>query len=246
MLAKDYNGDAKDYSLMILHQLPSRTGQNISVDKETPLMYIIGSQTDFNRLNAQRAGLEIHTRLHKMNEVLPMMNPNFAPFNLSEDCARELEKMPPLIAPFGGYKLSANMQNLMTARIGNVDSKLPMIAVGQQQSARRAFIVGEGLWRWRIADFQANGTHEHFDELLNKLVVYTSIRVDKKRFHLTTKSIYRQDESVMIEAELYNENFEPINKPEVSVKVGKDEYTLNRSGNGYYLNLGTMEPGVYQ
>ena len=49
----------------------------------------------------------------------------------------------------------------------------------------------------------------------------------------------------MIEAELYNENFEPINKPDVKVKVGKEEYVLNRSGNGYYLNLGTMEPGVY-
>ena len=245
MLAKDFDGKVGEYSLLILHQLPSQMGQDISVEKETPLIYIVGSQTDLNRLNRQHLGLEIYTRLNKTNDVLPMINKNFAPFTLSEETANELEKMPPLVAPFGGYKLNANMQNLMTARIGNVDSKLPMIAVGQQQSVRRAFIAGEGLWRWRIADYQATGGHEHFDELVNKLVVYTSIRVDKKRFHLTTKSIYRQDESVMIEAELYNENFEPINEPEVKVKVGEEEYTLNRSGEGYYLNLGSMPPDAY-
>ena len=53
MLAKDFKGDLKDYSLVIMHQLPSRMGQQVAVGNEVPTMYVIGGLTDLKRLNAE-------------------------------------------------------------------------------------------------------------------------------------------------------------------------------------------------
>lgn len=243
-VAKDFKGNARDYSLIILHQIPSRNGVRLDAG-ETPCLYILGSQSDLAQFNALHLGLEISTRLSKTNEATAVGVPGFAPFSVDEATIKAIEEMPPLTSPFGDYRLGGGMQSLFTAKIGNVDSKQPLIAVGQQQGVRRSVIAGEGLWRWRLADYQASGSHEHFDALIGRLATYTAMRVDKERFRLVAKSIYRQDEDVVVEAELYDENYEMTNLPEATLSVNGRDYDFNRSGSRYLLNLGQMDPEVY-
>ena len=178
-------------------------------------------------------------------------NGAFALFNFDEEASQRIEQLPPLTAPFGTYRPAANLQSLFTAKIGNVASDRPMIAFCQQEGIRRAFVIGEGMWRWRLQDYQMTGSHNDFDQLVEKMVVYTSLQTNKERLHVTTRHIYRLGENVVIEAELYDDNYEPVNTPEVSLELRSDlkpsaqQYAFNRSGNGYSLPLGTLEPGQY-
>ena len=240
-----------EYSLLILHNLPDGRFQLPPAALQIPTIFVVGTQTDLGRFNALHSGLEIVAKARKTDEVTAARNGAFALFNFDEDASQHIEQLPPLTAPFGTYRPAANLQSLFTAKIGNVASDRPMIAFCQQEGIRRAFVVGEGMWRWRLQDYQMTGSHNDFDQLVEKMVVYTSLQTNKERLHVTTRHIYRLGENVVIEAELYDDNYEPVNTPEVSLELRSDlqssaqQYAFNRSGNGYSLPLGTLEPGQY-
>lgn len=250
MLSGDLKGgdeaELKRYNLLVLHNLPNGSSPAWLVATGVPTLYVVGSGTDLTRLNALHAGVEVYTKLRKTNEVTPIAQNGFSAFVLERECVDVLEQMPPLVSPFGEYRMEGGTQMLFSARIGSVDSRQPLVAVGSRQGVRSAFVMGEGLWRWRLSDYQMNASHEHFDELVNKLVVYASVQVGKERFRATAKSLYRGDEAVMVEAELYNDNYEPVNTPDAHLKVNGEEYEFNRVGDGYKLRLGQLAPGEYR
>lgn len=254
-LARDFNKNAKDYDLLILHQLPSKVadaGMDVAalLKSGTPAVFVLGAQTDLARLNALHAGLEVYSRIDRQNEVSPMFNNSFTFFTMDEDAASRIERFPPLLSPFGEYKLDGNAQILFSAKLGSVNSGLPLVAMTRQQEHRYSFIAGEGLWRWRLADYQANQTNTDFDDLIDKIVVFTALRVDKNRFHVNVKNIFSETESVVFEAQLYNDNYEPVNTPDVDISIQQKgeqakRYIFNRSASGYSLNIGTLAAGSY-
>lgn len=254
-VAKDFGEDVNQYDLVVLHQLPAK-GDNSAVVSNVqkvhvPTVFVIGGLTDLARLNSLHAGLEVFAKIDKQNETAPLFNQNFSNFTLTEDLWRKIEQFPPLVAPFGDYKMSGTTQALFTARVGSVSTGIPLMAFSQQQDVRSAFVAGEGLWKWRLADYQMNGSHEVFDELVNKMVTFTSLRISKDRFHVTAQKVYREGSPVELGAELYNDNFEPVNTPEVVLSLTKDGgkaevYHLNRSGSNYELGLGVLPSGSYR
>ena len=240
-----------EYSLLILHNLPDGRFQLPPAVQQVPTIFVVGTQTDLGHFNAMHCGLEIVAKNRKADQVTAAHNGAFSLFNFDEEACRRLEQMPPLSAPFGTYRPAANLQSLFTAKIGSVASDRPLIAFCQQEGTRRAFVVGEGLWRWRLQDYLMTNSHNDFDQLVEKMVVYTSLQANKERLHVTTRRIYRVGENVVIEADLYDDNYEPVNTPEVSLDLRSDhqttaqQYTFNRSGSGYTLPLGALDPGQY-
>src|SRR5699024_7035618 len=63
------------------------------------------------------------------------------------------------------------------------------------------------------------------------------------------KTSYDQSERVILNAELYNESYELVNAPDVSLIVkGKSKtypYLFSRTANGYILDAGTLPAGEY-
>ena len=255
-LASDFKEQLSRYDLAILHNLPSRnmvaTRLLASLQEErVPAIFVLGNQTDLARFNTLHLGLEIYSKIDRQNECTPVFNSTFPLFTLNDDVRNAIEHFPPLSSPFGDYKPSGNTQSLFTAKVGNVNSGLPLIAFAQRQEIRYAFVAGEGLWRWRLADYAANQSHEAFNTLVNKMVVYTSMKVDKERFHIETKPIYRAGEPITIEASLYNDNYELINTPDVEITLQGDglpsqSYTFNRTANAYSITPGALSPGRYR
>ena len=245
------------FDLLILHQLPSKNGDGTIdlkaiLDSGVPALFVIGSQTDLPRLNALHTGLEIHSRLDRQNEVSALPCDDFTFFTLPEQVSKRIERFPPLVSPFGEYRLSGNGQTLFKSKIGTINSGLPLVAATSQGNRRYAFVTGEGLWRWRLADFEANQTHDDFDQLVNKLVNFTALRVNKEQFHVEAKNTYDETEEVVLEAELYDDNYEPVNTPDAEITVSSKQpgttsktVLFNRTGTGYRLNMGTLPPGSY-
>lgn len=254
-LAKDFSKNPRDYNLLIFHQLPTKVAEsNIDVaallKSGTPALFVLGSQTDLARLNNLHTGLEIYSRIDRQNEAAPILNKNFTYFTLPDETAQRISQFPPLSSPFGEYKLGANAQTLFSSRIGSVNSGLPLIAVTQQSSSRYAFIAGEGLWRWRLADYQANSTNANFNTLVDKIIVFTALRANNEKFHIDAKNIFGQTEAVVFDAQLYNDSYEPVNIPDVELTIRQNgeqgkKYSFNRSATGYTLNLGILPPGAY-
>lgn len=255
-LASEFKDAPSQYDLIVLHQIPSRsvptTLAQTVVNAKVPAIFVLGNQSDLGRFNALHTGLEIYSKIDRANDATPLFNPDFSFFTLSEDVRSKVEKFPPLSSPFGEYRTAGTTQSLFLAKIGTVNSGQPLLAFTQVQSVRYAIVCGEGLWRWRMMDYQTNQSHDAFHALINKMVVYSTTQIGKDRFHVETKPIYRAAEPVNIAAELYNENFEPINTPDASLTIHrlgaekKQTYHFNRSGNNYVLPLGILQPGQYQ
>ena len=141
-------------------------------------------QTDLPRLNALHAGLEIVSRVKRSNEVTAVHQAAFSLFSLDDATVSAIEAMPPLSAPFGEGSMAAGTQALFTARLGNIDTHQPLVAAASNGELRRAFVWGEGLWRWRMADWQTSSSHEHFDRLVSQQVAFTAMQQQRNRLQV--------------------------------------------------------------
>lgn len=252
-----FTGKLTDYDMVVLHQLPSRTYNAARViteinERKIPVFYIVGDQTDINRLNSVQSLLSIRAGGANANEVQARIDPGFNLFTTGEQLKGGISTFPPLLSPFGDYAVGPNAQTLLYQRIGRIDTDYPLLVLGTDKSARAGILAAEGIWKWRLFDFLQNQNQDLFNELIGKTIQYVGLKEDKRRFRVNMdKNIFDENEQVIFDAELYNDNYELINEPDVSIKVtdedGKEyDYTFNRVNNAYSLNAGILPVGNYR
>ena len=103
---------------------------------------------------------------------------------------------------------------LFHQKIGSVSTGDPLILFNNSLNRKTGVILGDGIWRWKLADFEKDRDHLVFNEIVNKMIQFLSVRTDKSAFRISAKDEYRDNESLEIEAELYNESFDPVNDSE--------------------------------
>jgi hypothetical protein len=245
-----------EYDLIILHQLPA-PGRNFAPiikqikDLKKSHWWIAGAQTDFKALNdfQDLNNLRINSNLGAESESL--WNKNFNLFDGESEWPQKTARYPPLQVPFGDVDANNVGQVLLYQKIKNVGTTYPLLSLGENNGIRSALFLGDGLWKWRLSNFQIYENHEVFDGLIGKISQYLSVKRDNRRFKVTVgKPVYDENESVSFVGELYNASYELINTPDVNLAVknadGKEyNFLLNRVGKGYQLNAGVLPTGSY-
>jgi hypothetical protein len=245
-----------EFDLIILHQLPA-PGRNFEpVYKQIKELgiahwWIAGAQTDFKALNALQnlATLTIANNLGAESEAL--WNKNFNLFQWETEWLEKMAKFPPLQIPFGEINGGNLGQTLLFQQIKNLSTSYPLLSLGEVDNSRSALFVGDGLWKWRLSDFQLHENHEVFDGLMGKMVQYLSVKRDTRRFRVfVNKPVFDENEAISFVGELYNASYELVNTPEVSLslknKDGKKyDFSFSRRGKGYELNAGILPLGNY-
>jgi hypothetical protein len=217
-----------------------------------PKIIVAGAQTDLAAFNQAQPYLDIqYSASRTPNEVTVVMNPAFNLFKLTDDLKVKIQGFSPLFSPYGEYVPSGSSQIMAYQRIGQVDTQFPLIMMGESNEVRTCIIAGEGIWRWQLFDQLQNGSKEVTYELLGQLCQYASTKTDKRKFKVTSaKRLYTELEDISFQAELYNDNYELINTPDVFIKIrnqqGDDfDYTFNTSGESYALEIGRFPEGNY-
>ncbi len=245
----------KDAQLVILHQLPSvdhpATDMIRSIkSNDIPCLYILGSQTNVNAFNQLEAGIAIRNSLNKGNEVKPALNNNFNLFTVEDGLKNSVRTFSPLITPFGDYVITAQGSSLLSQQIGSVVTGQPLLFLGENTGGKTGILCGEGCWRWRMNDYQLNQNFDVFNSIISKAVQYLSITETKGRFKVSCKSSFNENEPVVMDAEVYNDNYELINTSDVSVTITSREkksypFTFSKTERAYTLNAGILAPGDY-
>ena len=185
------------------------------------------------------------------NDVQATVASDFSSFTINADIKKELPTFAPLIAPFGEFKLGSNGQALLYQRIGKVDTKYPLLAFGEKENVKTGVLAGEGIWKWRLFDYLQRQNHDVYNELMSKTVQYLSLKEDKRKFRVSiNKNIFNENESLFFDAELYNESYELVNDPDVSLNITNSEgkkfdFVFNKNGASYSLNAGLFPVGNY-
>lgn len=251
----DFKGSPSDYSLVILHQLPSATNSAAGLLSQirqsgTSALYVVGPQTNLNSFNSLNTGVTITQTKAMTNNATPLYNDNFTSFTFSEETRRMLSVFPPVKTPFATYKTSVAANVFMYQKVSGVDTKYPLIVFNEQNGARTGVVTGAGIWSWKVYDYMHAENHDAFNEIVSKMVLYLAAKGDKSRFRVQHESVFAENAPVEFSAELYNDSYELINEPDIKMvlKGGGDttyEAQFSKQNNSYYLNMGELPLGNY-
>lgn len=243
-----------NYSLIIINQLPTKANNSAGLfikiaEGRIPVLFIVGPQTIANQISSFNIGVEI-SESENTEEVQAKVNNDFAPFFLSQQAKDLFLTAPPLLSLFGTIKTSAHLDILANQRIRNIETSKPLFSFGSINGRKTGFILGEGLWRWKLHNYKETGNHEAFNELIQKSIQFLALKENEDNFNIYHKSIFKESEEIEFTAELFNDSFEPVSNSEISLVINNDSlqefnYIFDKQEINYKLNAGTLFPGNY-
>ncbi len=256
-LLENFNYDEKSrYDLVILHQLPGARNEGLRLikslrEKQIPLLFVLGNAAGVNQISNESGELIITGNRTNSNDVNAIFNKQFALFGLDESNANIIQKFPPLSAPYGNYKVPLDAQVLFYQQIGYVKTQVPLVFFIKSNRQQTGYFCGEGFWKWRLQNYLLKQNHDIANELMSKIVQLLASKNDNSLFRVSSiKKKFFENEKIELDAELYNESYELINQPDVSLEV-KDskgklfQYTFSKTEKSYHANLGNMPVGTY-
>jgi len=250
---QNYKIDVKDYSENIIidkYQLAVifdiKNIPSILLNHNIPLIIFNANQSHYNNLKSpvrfvSKGGLE---------EVRSYKNQDFSKFSFSSELLSLISQAPPLFSVFGKYDFDDNIEFVLSQKIGDFESKNPLIMIQELDSRKVAFVSAEGWWKWKLYDYSINNNNSVFDELFLKLSQYLVLQEDKSLFRLEYAKEYEENEEVVFRAELYNESYELVTEREIDLKLidhNSREYNFqfSKDNNRFIAELGVIEAGTY-
>ena len=251
----EYVGQIESFNLVVMHQLPDGGSKGNTIvararENKIPILYIVGTKTNLDQFNALNTGVRIVTAQKSFNETLPVFNPEFTLFTLSETTLKAFSGFPPLLTLFGEYNTSNSVNTLFVQQIGSLVTDYPLVFFSQTLDSKTGVVAGEGLWKWRLQDYMKNSNHDAFNEVVTKMIQFLSVKVDKSFFKVKGENNFLENEPVLFDAEVYNQSYELINSNDVEmiIKNSKgDEYPFEfgKTANAYQLNAGMLPVDNY-
>lgn len=251
----ELNEPVNKYNLAILHGIPSETaqGQKLLSDLAAagiPVWFITGAQTRYTQFNNQKTGLTIDMNGSRANDCQPLLVSDFPLFSLSQDVTNFMPQLPAVQVPFATFNSSNVVTPFMKQKIGTLNTEFPLWVFSEQEGRKVSVFAGEGLWKWKMTDFAAHGNHAIFDELIGKTIQYLSLQEERSFLRVTGPNSKPENEEIMFDAEVYNQSYELIQTPDVSLRITDEKgteykYTFSKTGRAYQLNTGAKAPGEY-
>ena len=243
--------------LVIFHQAPDLKGKTRIIfeqflNSKIPIFLIVGSQTDLAYLSKQNVSVMFESTPREYDEVLAAINPAFSQFALSSETIEIIQDYPPVSVPFGKMKLPGSVMPILYQRIGNLTTQLPLLYLNISDDRKTGVMLGEGLWRWKLNEFDRFENSSAFDEVFGKLIQYLSTSEDKRKFKsYPLKNEFSDTESVIFESQVYNDIFEPVFGNTVDLKLtdesGKEtRYTYTISPGNARYQIGSLKEGVHR
>ncbi|TCD03723.1 vWA domain-containing protein [Pedobacter psychroterrae] len=245
-----------DYGLIILYQLPglqfnTQTFMGKLKQSTASLWYILGAQSDLPAFSSSQTGVTFIGSNGTLQDAFSYPDPNFTAFNLDLAAAKKIDGYDPLQAPFGRVMVNADASVALSQRIGKIKTGNPQLFFISDNGRKTAYLIGEGLWRWKLAEAKEENPSDAVERLISGTVQYLSVKDDKRKFKAyTTKSTFEENENILVNAVLYNDSYVPINTPDVNMEIRNEagkiyKFLFSRTGATYQLDAGIFPAGTY-
>ena len=251
-LFKDWEGKVNQANLLICHS-PQKTTDLNTIQRfeqeNIPILYILGPST--NESLYRRLSIQFPPRTAgKKDNLQAALNDNFAEFVINPLLKTSLEFYPPLQGHYGDFKLPTGAKTLFKQRIGSVTKESPLLFFQTQRGKRTAAIMGEGIWRWRMNEFQRTKDHSVFNDLIDKTIQYLTVPGRSKGLSVRFPKKINKQKEVIVNGVFYNSSLEAITSPVLNLKITDENsktYTTQFSvyEDGYQAQLGKLNPGKY-
>ncbi|SFG94330.1 hypothetical protein [Pedobacter insulae] len=244
------------YSLAILYQFPGDNNSSLNLlnqikGSRIPIWCILGAQTDMSGLAQLQGLVKLNRATGAIQEVFPLIAPNFTLFALETNADAQLKDYDPLQMPFGNLIINGSYSAILNQKIGKVNTQSPLWFFMDNNGRKIAFLLGEGIWKWKLEEAKNVQSFPLVNELVSKTLQYLSVKDDKRKFKVyANKSTFDENEQVILNASLYNDAYEPINTSEVAIKIRPENgkifnYNFSKFGSSYRLDAGSLPEGNY-
>lgn len=238
---KDANPDAlrpDKTDLVIFHQAPDSRGYTLPLVKQfmsagTSTFMILGQQSNLRLIPT--LGIELtFESMGQWDEVFGVPVDNFTTFEYPENLNNSLTRYPPLITPFGKFIYPPEATSVLDQRIGSVPTQRPLLWYmdlpgARSGNSRFALLAAEGIWRWRLKEFDLNENTETFDSFFGKLIQFMSSKDDKRKFRcFPIKQQFNDTEYVVFESQIFNDVFEPQYESMVTIDIINEKGTAQK------------------
>ncbi len=248
--ADNFPSSLADYDAIILHGLPS-VRQRIAGQLEAarkPMWFILSSQTDVLAVNGMKSITRTGIAANPAHETQATFNTPFNAFTVPQRLQLVADKMPPLTSYTGNIIAAPGTNVFFTQR--TAAGTMPAWSM-QQGTVPTAFLAGEGIWRWRLYEYKHFNEHNVIDECIRQTVAFLCANTGEKPFTVTMpRHIWSDQEPISLNAILLNANNEQVNTADVQLTIAdsagrKQDYSFERSGTGYNINIGIRAGGRY-
>lgn len=238
-----------DYNVLILYQ---PTADFKSVFEKNKLngintFIVTGLNTDFNFLNQVQSSFVFKMSNQKEN-YLADFNSQFNLFAIDD---LGFDTFPPLENNFGTITSSGNESVLLSSKIRNIDTNMPLLAFTENQGKRSAFLFGENSWKWRMHYYVNHKSFEEFDVFTNKIIQYLASDNSKKSLIVNHESFYNSGEAIEFTAQFFNKNYEFDENARLMITVTNKKTKkeiksdLLKTNNAFKVNLDGLGSGQY-
>lgn len=239
----------QDYNILILYQPTGEFKPVFDANKTAGIntFIITGTNTDFNFLNQQQDAFSFRMSNQK-EDYLAEFNSQFNLFAAEEI---GFENFPPLQNAFGTITTNGNISVLLSSKIRNVATNVPLLAFTENQGKRNAYLLGENTWKWRMQSHIDNQSFAKYDIFIDKIIQYLASNNTKKSLVVEHESFYNSGDALEINAQYFNKNYEFDEKANLTISVTNTEtkqtknYDLLKGNNSYSVNLDGLPAGKY-
>ena len=247
----------ENIDLVIFHQSPDLRGKTTTLlqtfhKSKSSILVILGHQTDLRQLARFNMPLQFETPPREYDEVTPVVNPALTNFSISSEAASAFASFPPVSVHFGKMQVRSGASTLLTQRVGSITTEKPLLILASDEARKIGMMLGEGLWRWRLNEYDRTENTLYFDEIFGKLVQLLSTTEDKRKFRsYPVRQEFSDTEPVVFESQVYNDIFEPVYGNSVEIDITHEDghrtnYNYVISPGNMRYQIGGLEEGVYR
>lgn len=247
----------QNVDLVIFHQGPDLKGKTRRLfqtfsQSRVSMLFILGQQTDLPYMAQENMPITFENAPQDYDEVTPIINQAFSNFSLSPEVHTAVAGYPPVTVHYGKVRIPNSATALLYQKIGSIVTDKPLLTVDIRDDRKIGIMLGEGMWRWRLNEFDRTESSDSFDELFGKLIQFLSTTEDKRKFRsYPIEQEFSETEPVVFESQVYNDIFEPVFGNTISIEITdetgrKSDYTYVTSPGNIRYQIGGLNEGVYR
>lgn len=243
------------FDLVLTHQMPTNGAELDYLrglrERSIPMLNILGTSTSISHWNSLSGEVSIQGNNRNFNQAQGSWNKQFDLFEMDDENTAFLNTFPPLIVPFGQYQAQGNGSVVLNQKIGQVATQMPLLVLSKEDRYKRGVFCGEGFWRWKLYEYEERENNEVFADFFSKIIQFLALKEDSRKFRVfPSKRNLFENEQITFRAEVYNDNYEAVNKNNVEMSIRNDsgevfKYNFVPQGRFYHLEPGSLPPGTY-
>ncbi|MFQ5638038.1 MAG: hypothetical protein ACE5IR_08590 [bacterium] len=232
--------------------------------KGVPALYFLQKNTDLEKLWQLKDFIPFAQKPIKGRErsvyihILPQgLHHPILRFSENEIENRDAwQELPPVFCNINYAELHSSSKSLAGVdpqrSLNRSVRSMPLIVTKTTGQRKSATVLSYGLWRWDLLMWGIGKNNESYRRFLQNTIRWLVTQEDSKLVRIASnKEIYRSGEEIQFIAQVYFEDFKPVDGAEVTVQVmgGKEtqELSLTNIGEGRYAgNLQVLQGGDYQ